>query len=135
MKPGATLRFMAEWPPHVISEDERAAVLAGAEVLEAAEREGSLTQPTDPRRIQRLENTYQLVQERDRLEELIAELGDLLQGLEWRPHEAIGADGTPTGQMRFFCAACGGWRDGAGHKLDCRLASAHASVGERSVAP
>jgi hypothetical protein len=29
-----TLRFMAEWPPHAISEDERAAALAGAEALE-----------------------------------------------------------------------------------------------------
>jgi hypothetical protein len=37
--PNAQLRLMAEWPPHAISEDERAAVLAGAEALEAADRQ------------------------------------------------------------------------------------------------
>jgi hypothetical protein len=87
-----------------------------------------MAQPDDPRRLQRLENVYQLIQERDRLEELVAELRDLLQGLEWRPHEGIGADGTPTGEVRFFCAACGEWRDGSGHKLDCRIANALASA-------
>jgi len=87
-----------------------------------------MTQAADPRRIQRLENVYQLVQDRDRLEELVAELRDLLQGLEWRPHEGIGSDGTLTGELRFFCAACGGWRDGSGHKLDCRIASALAGA-------
>jgi hypothetical protein len=30
---------MAEWPPHAISEDERAALLAGAEALEATDRQ------------------------------------------------------------------------------------------------
>lgn len=38
MNPAAELRFMAEWPPHAIDEDERAAVLAGAEALEQAGR-------------------------------------------------------------------------------------------------
>jgi len=32
---------MAEWPPHAISEDERAALLAGAEALEAAGRQAT----------------------------------------------------------------------------------------------
>jgi hypothetical protein len=32
------LRFMAEWPPHAISEDERAAVLAGADAVERLEQ-------------------------------------------------------------------------------------------------
>lgn len=36
--PAITLRFMAEWPPHAIDEDERAAVLAGAEALEDVDR-------------------------------------------------------------------------------------------------
>jgi len=44
MKPNVTLRFMAEWPPHVVDEDERAAVLAGAEALEAAEQEHEVVQ-------------------------------------------------------------------------------------------
>jgi len=41
MSPAVTLRFIAEWPRHAISDDERAAVLAGAEALEATDRQAT----------------------------------------------------------------------------------------------
>jgi hypothetical protein len=122
--PNVTLRFMAEWPPHAISEDERAALLAGAQSLEKRQQ----------RSIQRLENVYQLVQERDRLEAVVAELRELLQDVEWRPHERIGTDGMPTNEVRFFCAACGGWRE-QGHKPGCRLANAIVSTSTGHATP